>query len=101
MKNPPQFIVCAAMRKGTIIVAGARHFDNVMRTCIIAMNLGTSEWEQGFIDQKGTFLTRKEAWKAAVKQNQIRRLTGWEESYGPINNAGLSTKGLLFSENLY
>lgn len=43
--------------------------------------------EQGFIDQFGDFMDRKEAWNVALEQNQIR-----EE---------VSTHGTLYSENLY
>lgn len=43
--------------------------------------------EQGFIDQRGNFLTREEAWIIAVNNNQIIR--------------HLSSSGVLYSENLY
>jgi hypothetical protein len=44
-------------------------------------------WEEGFIDQFGDWLDRKEAWKIAEDQGQIRR--------------EVSTPGTLYSENLY
>ena len=84
-----QVIVCAAMRHKDVIVCGARHFDTHMLSQINAMNLHTTEWEQGFIDQFGHFLTRKEAWKIADKMGQIRRPTGWETSNQPrVANVG-------------
>jgi hypothetical protein len=46
-------------------------------------------WDQGFVDQFGQFLTRKEAWIVAEEQDQIRRL------------CYANQKGYLFSENLY
>jgi len=102
MENTNRVIVCAAMRKGEIIVAGARHFDSVMRSQIKVMMLaiGSASWEQGFIDQYGNFLTRQEAWKVADKAGQIRRPTGFEKDFNP-RKANVGDEGLLFSENLY
>ncbi len=96
-----QIVVCAAMKKGEIIVAGARHYDMVMRSQIEAMNVGSHGWEQGFIDQKGKFLTREEAWKIADAAGQIRRPTGWEKDYNNPRNPNIGDTGVLFSENLY
>jgi hypothetical protein len=45
-------------------------------------------WEQGFIDQRGEFMTREEAHKVATKSGQIIRRCGGDD-------------GRLFSENLY
>lgn len=44
--------------------------------------------EQGFIDQRGAFLTREEAHKVATGAGQIIRRCGGDD-------------GRLFSENLY
>jgi hypothetical protein len=44
-------------------------------------------WDQGFIDQFGDFLTRREAWEIAKDRGQILR--------------DVSTPGTLYSENLY
>lgn len=86
-----QRVVCAANRHiySKVIVLGARHYDEVMRT---QMNFsgGSESWkgsEQGFIDQWGNFLTREEALEIAEKQGQIR------EKHG--------NKNMLFSEDLY
>ena len=98
--QPPRFVVCAAMRKDGFIIAGARHFDTVMRVAIKALNLGFGNWEQGFIDQKGIFMTREEAWKVADARGQIRRPTGWEPSLEP-RKPNVGDEGCLFSENLY
>ena len=67
--KPQQVVVCAACRNGDIIIAGARHFDQLMRLLILALDkskLENKEWEQGFIDQFGDFLTRQEAMKIAI-----------------------------------
>lgn len=85
-----------------MIICGARHYDEVMRTAILAlyshcldldtaMKMARHEgWygcEQGFIDQKGEFLTREQAWKIAEAAGQIRQVTG--------------KPGTLYSEDLY
>ena len=85
----PRIIVCAAMSKEGRIVTGSRHFDQVMRSQMEASE-GIKWWrncEQGFIDQFGDFLNRDDAWVVAEEQDQIRR--------------DVSTKGHLYSENLY
>lgn len=86
-------IVCAALRlnDGTVI-CGARHFDSVMTKIMGALNwAGTTKWraaEQGFIDQRGVFLTREQAYDLAAAAGQIIRVSGDENCR-------------LFSENLY
>ena len=86
----PRRVVCAAIRKEGRILAGARHFDKVMRAQIEASE-GMGWWklgaEQGFIDQFGDFLTREEAWSVARIENQIIK--------------EVSSPGTLYSENLY
>ena len=91
------WVVSAANRhkKTRFIVTGARHFDNIMRSQIKAYFKSLNEpenwgsaWEQGFIDQFGNFLTRKEAMVIAKENGQIRR-------------DGERVRLELFSENLY
>ena len=48
-------------------------------------------WEDGFIDQFGTFFNRQQAWKIAEKRDQIIRRVGGDIAHG----------GTLYSENLY
>lgn len=86
MNKPPQYIVCAAIRKGNLIICGARHFDSIMRNHIKLLNLDFVNWEQGFIDQYDNFLTREEAFIIANNNHQIQNPT--------ISKS-------LFSENLY
>lgn len=82
-------VVCAAIRDHTgRIVCGARHFDAVMSRAIGEMMSFVIPWEQGFIDQRGEFMTREEAHKVATEAGQILRRCGGDE-------------GRLFSENLY
>lgn len=92
MKNTPKrTIVCAAIRnENGRIICGARHYDGIMHSQILASN---DDWtknyiEQGFIDQKGIFLTRNEAYIIAKENNQIIHRCGGDNEK-------------LFSENLY
>lgn len=75
-------VVCAALRHGSVIICGPRHWDAICR--------GSSKdgWEQGFVDQRGEFLTREEAWTVAFCAGQILRRVGGDGER-------------LFSENLY
>lgn len=86
-------IVAAANRlKGGLIVVGIRHHDPLMMAQISAAKLvdeGRTA-EQGFVDNKGEFLTREEALVVATEAGQIGRYRekGWPEHQ-------------LFSEDLY
>lgn len=87
-------IVCAANRYKDIIVSGPRHYSNNMRLAIDALGgiellhaYAGDDYEQGFIDQYGTFHNRKEAMVLAKASGQI------------MYTAGLSTDE-LFSEHL-
>lgn len=85
-----QYIVCAAHKKENRIITGARHYDSIICQQI-ELTEGYDWWagaEQGFIDQNGNFLTREDALKIAMENNQIRRRCGGDD-------------GQLFSENLY
>lgn len=86
-------VVCAALRSDDgAVICGARHFDAVMVGTIAACDpLGARKWkraEQGFIDQRGAFMTREEAHKVATEAGQIIRRCGGDERR-------------LYSENLY
>jgi hypothetical protein len=86
-------IVCAANKKGDIIVAGARHWDSVMRNTIGALKESRlsklKRWEQGFIDQFGRFHSRKAAMKFIAVNNQ------------PFNKERNGNGDDLYSEGLY
>lgn len=91
-ERPPQRVVCAALRHKETgrIVAGARHYDDIMRAQIAATE-GYKSWlaaDQGFIDQFGVYLSREEAHVIATAQEQIRRRCGGDAKR-------------LYSENLY
>jgi hypothetical protein len=86
-----RLIVAAAMLMddGDVIV-GVRHYSPEMRKTLekaYGEKYHLSVKEQGFVDQKGVFLNRKDAWVIAEQEGQIRRK--------------VSTEGTLYSENLY
>lgn len=69
-------VVCAANMCEDVIVLGARHFDELMHSQIKARgaagwNPMPSAWKQGFIDQHGVFMDRKEALQVATDAGQI------------------------------
>ena len=74
-------------------VYGLRHYDPLMRKQIKELEKQYKytllDYEQGFITNKGRFVTRDEALKIAKEQGQIIRLSG-----SPNPN-------ILFSEDLY
>ena len=91
---PTRKIVCAACKKGDLILASARHWDDVMRKQAQSIGLGKggmANFSQGFIDQYGIYLSRQDAMKVALSAGQdidIERGCG-----------GSSTT--LYSEGLY
>lgn len=94
MKVSQRRVVCAACKldDGTFVI-GARHMDGIMYATKERIGKG---WmhdpeAQGFIDQRGVFMTREEAWKVAEAAGQILRRCGGDTLHG----------GHLFSENLY
>jgi hypothetical protein len=82
-------IVCAANRKRFTghVVLGIRHWDDFMR----GIHSEGDPVDQGFIDNRGNFLSRTEAWKVANAAGQIIRRVGGDDVNG----------GTLYSENLY
>ena len=79
--KPAQVVVCAACKYLSITLCGARHWDKVMRKQLEVINvrgkdgnfkhLKGTDFEEGFIDQFGDFLTRKEAWDLTGETRQI------------------------------
>ena len=93
-----QRVVSAACRQaipgyqGLQIIASPRHFDSTCRAIIDMLpESERDQWyhaEQGFVDNFGNFLDRRQAYKIAKAANQILYRCGGDE-------------GVLFSENLY
>ena len=91
IEKPQQVVVCPACKLDSVMVCGARHFDHVMRNQMNHMDqdLDWKKAEQGFIDQFGYFLTRKEAMQIVKGTNQ------------PFNAGRNGGTAYLFSEGLY
>ena len=80
------------------IFVSARHFDPLMHQMIDNSrvreeipNAKDRNWEQGFIDNFQEFVSRRESWKIALSQDQIKHRCGGDDVDG----------GTLYSENLY
>jgi len=94
-----QRIVCAANKHKEFgdLILGVRHWDRIMHDTFSELNSGnyrddplqSRDFIQGFIDNKGNFLDRKEAYIVAKEANQIIKKTGPENSEE------------LYSEDLY
>ena len=90
-------IVCAANRHKTTktVILGLRHWDIFMRQAKtrvdneLGRTTNSTQWEHGFVDNKGQFLTRNEACMVAKDNGQFNR-------YYTTNQ-----KDVLFSEDLY
>lgn len=94
LEEPLYRVVCAAIKdKLGLVFCGARHRDSIMNAAPIRIYGPThyhnyTEGVCGFIDNKGQFLTREQAWVIAEKAGQIRP----HPSQKP---------GILHSEDLY
>lgn len=89
--TPPDKLVAAAnMLENGLIVVGVRHHDPVMNAQIRASGQSHIKSVQGFIDNRGNFLTRR----GAMSLYEDGRKKGWyKEKTTPENE--------LFSEDLY
>lgn len=87
-------IVCAANKYGDFIVPGTRHYSHTMNAVIDLVGLdalheyaGVDGYDQGFIDQYGTYHDRKTAMRMCKEQGRV------------LKDGGSDT--ILFSEHLY
>lgn len=86
----PRLVSAAMLMDDGLIVPGVRHFSPDMRAVLDRIYGGAYKHrvkEQGFIDARGAFLDREQAWERAEATGQIREQ--------------VSTPGTLYSENLY
>ncbi len=102
----PRIVSAAMLMEDGLIVPGVRHFSPDMRAVlkrIYGEGYHLKVKEQGFIDSKGSFLSREAAWKIADGLGQIRIYHPRGPEYGPsiLRAAGEGDEGDLFSENLY
>jgi hypothetical protein len=74
-KDPVRVVVCAANKYGDKVFLGARHFDERMRESMEFFDIPKLRKAvgevQGFIDQWGVFMDRKEAYQVALEAGQI------------------------------
>lgn len=93
-----QRIVCAALRAADgDILLGIRHYSKDMRDTIKKRIDGKKfhhchDENQGFVDQYGKYLTRREAYKVAEAAGQI---------INPKACGGVSPDKILYSEGIY
>lgn len=87
-------VVCSAVLfEDNTVILGARHWDGHMRVQVQRLSLSAKrcmrkEVSQGFVDQHGTYMDRKEALKVALAAGQRAYRCGGDEHQ-------------LYSENLY
>jgi hypothetical protein len=91
-QRPKRSVVCAANKYGSFIFTGVRHFCPVMCFNMAHYDIQGLRNEygevQGFIDQYGVFMDRREAAQVAAEAGQLDR-------YGHVK------PDVLFSEDLY
>lgn len=90
--RPARSVVCAANKYGDLVFTGVRHYCPVMVFNMAAYDVKALREKhgevQGFIDQFGVFMDRKEAAIVARESGQLVR-------YGEV------FPDVLFSEDLY
>ncbi len=90
--RPERSVVCAANKYGDLVFIGVRHFCPVMRQNMSRDDIPALRKErgevQGFIDQHGVFMDRREAAVVAKESGQLARYEG-------------NFPEVLFSEDLY
>lgn len=93
-----EYILCSAIKISDVIVCGRRHSDCYDTVNCIRESSGcfikcvANRKEQGFLTSDNRFVDRKEAWKIAKENNQIK--FGLE-----VSDNGDESE--LISENLY
>ena len=87
-------VVCAALRAADgRLLLGVRHYSADMHEQLARRDdrnrfQQLSGDDQGFVDQHGVYMTRREAWDVAEAAGQVRR-------------EGYDNEGVLYSEDLY
>lgn len=92
-------VVCAAIRAedGTLLL-GIRHYSGDMHSQMLARMDGGEKFrhrygdDQGFVDQRGIYMTREEAYKVAEAAGQIFDQAACREGKNGMQ---------LYSEGLY
>ncbi|MHA1483128.1 MAG: hypothetical protein ACTSQA_06800 [Candidatus Heimdallarchaeaceae archaeon] len=97
MKKPKEFILCSAIMYDGTVISGRRHKDcyetlERLRGISEDDDRAPGREDQGFLTSTNRYVDRKEAWKIADENNQIK--FGREASYRGEDSE-------LISENLY
>lgn len=83
-------IACSAcINEEGLVIASVRHGDELFYNAVGEDKAKAHHWKQGFVTNRFSFVTRKEAWIIAERQQQIRNVL-------PCDDAKR-----LYSENLY
>lgn len=104
--NNKEYILCATILYKDTIVSGYRHSDcyEVLRTLNVDDKDLPGREHQGFLTSTNRYVDRKEAWKIAKENNQIKYgLKASDKSDDAMLN-GLNPifdDSILISENLY
>lgn len=89
--NTRRVVSAACRNQHGVVICSPRHWDSTMHATVDAL-ADKESWstavEQGFVDQHGVFMDRRESWLVAAAANQIIHRCGGDD-------------GELFSENLY
>jgi hypothetical protein len=92
MSDHQHKIVCAAVRLADgRVICGVRHMDPLMRQSLPQDHDAMKGHEQGFVDNRYEFLTRREAWRVAVAAFQ----------FDPEASNYSGIRGSLVSEDLW
>ena len=88
-----EFILCASLNFNGTIISAARHSDcyEILRELFADPVLPSRE-DQGFLTSLNRYVDRKEAWKIAKENNQIK--------FG-LTASEAGDDSILISENLY
>ena len=98
MDRSERRVVCAAIRASDgMLLLGIRHYSGDMHSQIMARHDGRKfnnrlDADQGFVDQRGVWMSREEAYKVALAAGQLR--------YPEACGVGLDGPR-LYSEGLY
>ena len=93
-----EFILCAAILHGSIVIPGRRHSDCYDLLARLVPDLPAEQLpdneHQGFLTSKNRYVNRQDGWDIALANNQIE--------HGLIaSTAEEGERSILISENLY
>jgi hypothetical protein len=90
-----------------VVICSPRHLDKIFSDVLdsfTSLEVDCTRIVQGFVDNRGEFVTREEAWMIAANAGQIvRRVSGDYQIVKSVSGDYTVTTNVyrLFSENLY